>query len=81
MKKFNRELLVLFRDKSDSTLIERQVESLHELLYHVEKIENIAIAHEVINIRKRKIFRRSKQVLCVLKVETLKPFTFLNNLN
>ncbi|MCO6496604.1 MAG: hypothetical protein J5I50_02965 [Chitinophagaceae bacterium] len=81
MKKFNRELLVLFRDKSDSTLIERQVESLHELLYHVEKIENIAIAHEVINIRKRKIFRRSKQVLCVLKVETLKPFIFLNNLN
>ncbi|MCO5284901.1 MAG: hypothetical protein M9898_00660 [Chitinophagaceae bacterium] len=81
MKKFNRELLVLFRTKSNSNLVERQVESLHELLYHVEKVENIAIAHEVVHVKSRKIIKRPRQVLGILNAPKLKPFVFLNNLN
>lgn len=81
MKKSNRELLVLIKSESNTGLIGKEVESLHELLYVVEQNENIALAHEVINIRKRKISNRVKLVLQVLKVTELKPFVFLNNLN
>ena len=43
MDKFNRDLLVLFKEESNPQTIEHEVELLHELLFYVEKIENLVI--------------------------------------
>ena len=58
MNKSNRDLLVLFKeDVMSPQAIEHEVEMLHELLYLVERIENLIVAHEVINVNKYKMKR------------------------
>ncbi len=82
MNKFNRDLLVLFKEELMNTqAIEHEVELLHELLYCVEKIDNLIVAHEVINLNKYKIFSGEKIVRETLRQQELKPFIFLNNKN
>ncbi|MEP7231025.1 MAG: hypothetical protein ABI691_12280 [Ginsengibacter sp.] len=82
MNKFNRDLLVLFKEElMNPQAIEHEVEALHELLYCVEKIDNLIIAHEVINLNKYKIFSSEKVVRETLRKQELKPFIFLNNKN
>ena len=81
MDKFNRDLLVLFKEESSPQAIEHEVELLHELLFYVEKIDNLIVAHEVININKYKIFSDRKTVRETINHKNLKPFIFLNNKN
>jgi hypothetical protein len=81
MDKFNRDLLVLFKEESNPKAIEHEVELLHELLFYVEKIDNLVIAHEVINVNKYKVFADRKNITETLKMKKLKPFVFLNNKN
>jgi hypothetical protein len=81
MDKFNRDLLVLFKEESNPKAIEHEVELLHELLFYVEKIDNLIVAHEVINVNKYKIYSDRKTITETLKVKKLKPFVFLNNKN
>jgi hypothetical protein len=61
--------------------IEHEVELLHELLYSVEKIENLIIAHEVINLNNYKIQQQPHIIREIIRRQTLKPFVFLNNKN
>ncbi len=81
MDKFNRDLLVLFKEESSPQAIEHEVELLHQLLFYVEKIDNLVVAHEVININKYKIFSDRKLVHKTISQKNLKPFVFLNNKN
>ena len=82
MNKFNRDLLVLFKEElMNPQAIEHEVELLHELLYCVEKIDNLIIAHEVINLNKYKIYNDEKIIKGTLRQQELKPFIFLNNKN
>lgn len=81
MKKFNRELLVLLAENVSQKKIDEEVESLHDLLYEVEKTEKLIEVHEIINTNKRKIITSPKVFKVVLKNEELKPFVFLYNLN
>ena len=82
MNKSNRDLLVLFKEELMSPqAIEHEVELLHELLYSVEKIENLVIAHEVINLNKYKVQNKYTVVRNVFRTRLLKPFVFLNNKN
>ncbi|MBS1738075.1 MAG: hypothetical protein JSS98_15945 [Bacteroidetes bacterium] len=81
MDTFNRDLLVMFKEQSNPQAIENEVEQLHELLYAVEKIENVVKAHEVIDINKRKIHASKLMISETLKYKKLKPFVFLNNMN
>ncbi len=82
MNKFNRDLLVLFKEElMNPKAIEHEVELLHELLYGVEKIDNLIVAHEVINLNKYKIFSDEKIIRETLRQQELKPFVFLNNKN
>ena len=81
MDKFNRDLLVLFKEESNPKAIEHEVELLHELLFYVEKIDNLIVAHEVINVNMYKIYSDRKTITETLKVKKLKPFVFLNNKN
>ncbi|MEO5908913.1 MAG: hypothetical protein ABI148_06175 [Ginsengibacter sp.] len=81
MDKFNRDLLVLFKEKSNPQSIEHEVELLHELLFYVEKIDNLINTYEVVNINKYKISSNAKLVRETLGNKVLKPFVFLNNKN
>ncbi len=75
----NRDLLVLFNQElMTPQAIEHEVELLHELLYTVEYIENLIIAHEVIDLNKYKVINRSHQLRLVIRQQKLKPFVFLN---
>ena len=81
MDKFNRDLLVLFKEKSNPQSIEHEVELLHELLFYVEKIDNLVTVYEVINVNKYKISSNKKLVRETLGHKVLKPFVFLCNKN
>ncbi|MEO6329050.1 MAG: hypothetical protein ABIO55_08965 [Ginsengibacter sp.] len=82
MNKSNRDLLVLFKeDLMSPQAIEHEVELLHELLYGVERLENLVIAHEVINLNKYKIQNDFNSVREAIRYKELKPFVFLNNKN
>ncbi len=82
MNKSNRDLLVLFKEELMSPqAIEHEVEMLHELLYAVEKIENLVIAHEVINLNRYKIHNQFNIIRNTIRKKVLKPFIFLNNKN
>ena len=82
MNKSNRDLLVLFKeDMMSPQAIEHEVELLHELLYLVERIENLIVAHEVINVNKYKIQNDLHLVRETIRTKKLKPFVFLNNKN
>ena len=82
MNKSNRDLLVLFKeDMMSPQAIEHEVELLHELLYMVERIENLVVAHEVININKYKIQNDFQTIREAIRMKKLKPFVFLNNKN
>ena len=82
MNKFNRDLLVLFKEElMNPQAIEHEVEMLHELLYSVEKADNLIIAHEVINLNNYRINNDEKVIRQTIGMRTLKPFVFLNNKN
>ncbi len=82
MHRSNRDLLLLFKDElMTPQAIEQQVERLHELLYGVEKLENIITAHEIINVNRHKIYSDSVRLKNVFRRKELKPFVFLNNKN
>ena len=82
MNKSNRDLLVLFKeDVMSPQAIEHEVELLHELLYLVERIENLIVAHEVINVNRYKIQNDLHLVRETIRTKKLKPFVFLNNNN
>ena len=82
MNKFNRDLLVLFKEElMNPQAIEHEVELLHEMLYLVEKIDNLIVSHEVINLNKYKISCDEKTIRQTISLKELKPFVFLNNKN
>ncbi|MEO6454776.1 MAG: hypothetical protein ABIN97_11915 [Ginsengibacter sp.] len=82
MNKSNRDLLVMFKeDLMSPQAIEHEVELLHELLYGVERLENLVIAHEVINLNKYKIQKDFNTIRDAIRYKELKPFIFLNNKN
>jgi hypothetical protein len=75
----NRDLLVLFNHEMMSKqAMEHEVELLHELLYGVERIENLMIAHEVIDMNKYKVHNKPFELRSTLRQRMLKPFIFLN---
>ena len=79
MNNINRDLLVMFNQELMSPkAIEHQVEMLHELLFDVERTENIAAVHEVIDLNNYKIYIKHPSVKSTIKEQELKPFVFLN---
>jgi hypothetical protein len=82
MNKFNRDLLVLFKEELlNPKAIEHQVELLHELLYSVERVDNLITSHEVIDLNKFKIYSEENVLRQTLGLKEMKPFVFLNNKN
>jgi hypothetical protein len=79
MNRINRDLLVLFNQELMSPqAIEHQVDLLHELLYDVERMDNLVIAHEIIDLNKYKVISNPIKLRETIRRQDLKPFIFLN---
>ena len=79
MNRMNRDLLVLFNQELLSPqAIEHEVELLHELLFTVERLDNLVIAHEIIDLNKYKVINKSTTLRTTIHKQELKPFIFLN---
>ena len=74
--------MVLFKEELMSPqALEHELELLHELLYEVEKTENLVAAHEVINLNNYKIQKQYHIIRNTIRRKELKPFVFLSNKN
>lgn len=82
MSRSNRDLLVLFKHEPISQqAMEHEVEMLHELLYTVERSENIFITHELIDLNRYKIINKPALIRDFFRQRKEKPFVFINNKN
>ncbi len=79
MNKINRDLLVLFNHELMSPqAMENEVELLHELLFSVERLDNLVTAHEIIDLNKYKVINKQIILRKIIQLQELKPFVFLN---
>jgi len=75
----NRDLLVLFnQEMMTPQAIEHEVEQLHQLLYTIERIDNLITAHEIIDLNRYRIIKKNPQLRKLFRLRELKPFVFLN---
>ncbi|RTL57455.1 MAG: hypothetical protein EKK37_15555 [Sphingobacteriales bacterium] len=82
MRKQHRDLLVLIRNQSTIPhSIDAEVEKLHEMLFHVETMENLCIATEIIDLNRFALVTKPHLIARVLRQRELKPFQFVNNKN
>ena len=79
MNKSNRDLLVLFKQELLSPqVIEETVDWLHEILQTTERLNNLVIAHVVLDLNKYKVVHNPLVLRNTLRKDPLKPFIFLN---
>jgi hypothetical protein len=79
MNSNNRDLLVLFNQElMTPQSIEHEVELLHQLLYDIERVENLIIAHEVIDLNRYKVSNKAPLLRKLFRQRALKSFVFLN---
>ena len=79
MNRMNRDLLVLFNQELLSPqAIENEVELLHELLFTVERLDNLVTAHEILDLNKYKVINKVATLRNTIHKQELKPFIFLN---
>ena len=82
MKSSNRDLLVLSKNISkDEREMQLEVEKLNQILFHVEAIENLCLANEIIDINNYKILRKPNKIEKVISNNRLKPFQFIHTKN
>ena len=73
----NRDLLVLFNQElMTPQAIEHEVELLHQLLYSIERIENLIIAHEIIDLNRYKIIYKPVSASQTYPPERIKALCF-----
>lgn len=79
MNNSNRDLMVLFNQElMTPQSIAHEVEMLHQLLYRVERIENLIIAHEIIDLNTYRVVNKLLNLRKIFRQRELKPFVFLN---
>ncbi len=75
----NRDLLVLFNHEiMTQKAIEHEVEQLHQLLYSIEGIDSLIVAHEILDLNKYRVINSGIQLRKLIRQRELKPFVFLN---
>ena len=82
MNKSNRDLLVLFNQElMTPQALEHEVSLLHDLLFQVERIDNLVAAHELIDLNSYKLSSKPTVIKSFIRSLKEKPFVFLNNKN
>lgn len=78
----NRDILVLFKQElMTPQAMEHEVSLLHDLLYHVEKLDNIVTSHELLDLNNYKIISKPSLLKSYLRSGKDKAFVFFNNKN
>lgn len=79
MNRSNRDLLVLFNQElMTPQAIEHEVDQLHQLLYAIERLDNLVTVHEVIDLNRYKVSNKPLLLRKLFRQRSLKPFVFLN---
>lgn len=79
MNRINRDLLVMFNQELMSPqAMENEVEMLHELLFTVERLDNLVTTHEIIDLNKYRVINDDIILRKIIRLQELKPFIFLN---
>lgn len=82
MNKSNRDLLVLLNQEvMTPQSLEKEVNSLHQMLFQVERISYFITAHEIIDLNRYKIHRDAVLMKRMIRERKETPFTFISNLN
>ncbi|MBX2888382.1 MAG: hypothetical protein KF829_07000 [Ferruginibacter sp.] len=82
MKYFNRNILVLLKqDLKSKQAIEKEMAMLNDMLYHVEKVDNLAVAFEIIDCNNYKIVSRHHVVKQYIRSHKEDAFVFMFNRN
>jgi hypothetical protein len=82
MNKSNRDLLVLLKQELMTPLaIEKQIDSIHQLLFNVERLDSFVSAHELIDLNRYKVYKSEFEIKKLIRSRKDKPFVFLNNVN
>ena len=80
VKNPSRDLLVLLKNEfMTEQSIEREVDSLNEILHNAESLESFCTAHELVS--RNHITKLPVKILNAIKQSELKPFRFLINKN
>ncbi|MCW3079286.1 hypothetical protein [Segetibacter sp.] len=82
MRSSKRDLLVLTKKVSvDEKELQLEVEKLHNLLFHVESVDNFCIANEIIDLNSYRIIGDPIRIKRIITKNKLKSFQFVNNKN
>jgi hypothetical protein len=82
MIKPNRDLLVMFKQElMTPQAMEHEVGLLHDLLFTVERLENVARAHEIIDLNKHRLITKEAEIKTFFRQHKEKAFVFINNKN
>ena len=82
MHSFNRDLLVLSdTSRLSPEELNRQMDLLNQLLYHLENWATFCSANEILDIHRHKIIRQPHLMERVLRHRKQKPFVFTCNKN
>lgn len=73
--------MMLNNEQRSLEAIEQEVEWLHDVLYHVEEIDNFCRAHEVLDLNRYKVITKLQQVRKVVVRRQERPFIFISNKN
>jgi hypothetical protein len=80
MKNYDRDLLVLYKaDVYNEDLLQREVESLNQVLLKVERSDIFCLAHELVT--RNRITQKARRILKATRHIQLRPFQFLINKN
>lgn len=82
MNNGGRDLLVLSNKISlTPQQLEKEVQSLHALLYQVENFDSFCRANEIVNLNTYRIIRKRHLIEKSVREMELKPFIFICNKN
>ena len=74
-------LMLVSKNTPSSSALNREAEWLHVLLFETEKLDNVATAHELIDLQRYKVYNNSFQVKNALRAKEERAFVFLFNKN
>lgn len=82
MNHAGRDLLVLSSKISlTPQQLEKELQSLHELLQRVESSRQFYTANEIINLNNYRVIRQSRAIEQLMQQVDIRPFVFLRNKN
>ena len=77
-----RDLLVMLNNEHRSQqAIDHEVEWLHDVLFHIEELDNFCKAHEVLDLNRHRVINNITKLRKIVVQKTMKAFEFVSNKN